>query len=295
VITAVVASDANSPLKSHTVTFTSDYPVKPGEVPPFSFTKTQYPDARIRTIRMLSRKNPIHPGFKKEAVELIGTFTYAPNTDPDDSTAYPHLAFLKGTSEVWEYYKNSSGAGERRSIQKSNVDLRIALTAEGWCGTVRDLILDREDLRITYKDGPPKTFDVIYLGHRFGAGIEETKVLYASTDLYGNLFSFYFPDTGMDSYFNIKYDYSIPRNSKNYSFIPSQNLISQDFSLMEVMQWLPQPAHQRKSANGMFLAIDHWVIQEQVYKNYQFDTNGNQTSLTYGDNILQKTTWHVQP
>ncbi|HTF31887.1 MAG TPA: hypothetical protein VK625_23680 [Flavitalea sp.] len=36
------------------------------------------------------------------------------------------------------------------------------------------------------------------------------------------------------------------------------------------------------------------VTQSQVYKNYVFDAKENQTSLTYGDNLPQKTTWYCK-
>ncbi len=122
-----------------------------------------------------------------------------------------------------------------------------------------------------------------------------SSILYSPIpDQFGNITSFEV-SRNPEHYFHIEYDYSAVRGTKNFSFIPSQNLISQEYSLLEVMQWLPQNTHQRKSAGGAFLVNGVYVNQEQVYKNYQFDTNGNQTSLTYGDNILQKTTWHVQP
>ena len=288
VITAVVASDANSPLKSHTLTFTSDYPVKPGEVPPFSFTKTQYSDARIKTIRMLSRKNPIHPEFKKEAVELIGTFTYAPNTIGYYPDA-PHLAYLNGTSEVWEYYKTPAGVGTRKSISKKNVNFRFFITPEGYCMAIEDLTSGTAEtvLQVGYNPDRPHVIDII--------NVPASTLYYPNYDQYGNVTGFHFPYGEPQSYLHISYDYSSPRGNKNFSFIPSQNLISQEFSLLEVMQWVPQPTHARKSAGGIFKVNGVKVYQDQVYKNYMFDVNGNQKSLTYGDNILQKTSWHVQP
>jgi len=287
VITAVVASDANSPLKSHSLTFSSNYPVNPGEVPPFSFTKIQYPDARVKSIRMLSRKNPIYPGFAKEAVELIGNFTYAANTGSDKDFA-PHLAFLKGTSEVWEYYKTSTGAAARKSISKKNVDLKFYLLSTGYCTLIQDWALPGHPsiLFIGYTAPQNQSIYVVEVG---------PTILFTNRDQYGNILSFQLSYNQSHSYFRINYDYSKPRGTKNFNFIPSQNLISQEFSLLEVMQWLPQSTHQRKSAGGIFEINGNWFSQDQVYKNYQFDANGNLFSLTYGDNILQKTTWHVQP
>jgi len=290
VTTVVVASDAVSPLKCHTLTFTSDYPAKPGEVPPFSFRKTQYPDARIKTIWMISRRFPIHPAFKKEAVELIGTFTYAANNTQNRPSA-PHLAFLKGTREVWEYYKTPAGAGARRSISKENLNWKFYFSARGYCVGLVDLDKTRPSggevpieeylLEVVYNTENPDQVDLYTYSYPYH-------------DQYGNTISFYFPYGGMTSYFRITYDYTAPRGSKNYSYIPSQNLISQEVSLVEVMQWFPPGTHARKSAGGTFPVNGVYVNQDQVYKNYQFDAKGNQISVTYGDNVLQKTTWHCQ-
>ena len=301
VITAVVASDANSALKSHKLTFTSNYAVNPGEVPPFSFTKTQYSDATIKTIRMLSRKNPIYPGFKKEAEELIGTFTYRPYTGPSSGDIKVQ-AFLKGTKEVWEYYKLPNGTGARRSVSKKNIDMRFDLNASAHCLMV--WALDGDDsvfpntkeyivLDLLYlQSGDVYSPALLARERQFAAYREYTPVL----DDKHNLLTFNptHPEQNLST-FKISYDYNLPRGSRNYSFIPPQNLISQEFSLLEVMQWLPQPTHQRKTAGGIFYVNGVKVSQDQVYKNYKFDANGNQTSLTYGDNVLQKTTWHVQP
>ena len=292
--TAVVASEANSPLKCHTLTFTSDYPAKPGEVPPFSFTKTQYLDARVKTIRMISRKNPIHPAFKKEAVELIGTFTYAANNTQNRPSA-PHLAFLKGTREVWEYYKTTTGAGARRSISKQNLNWKFYFSARGYCVGLVDQDLTRPSggevpieeylIEASYSLENPDMVELYFINHG---------VYYPINDQYGNPTSWDFPYGEPNSWFRITYDYTAPRGSKNFSYIPSQNLISQEFSLVEVMQWFPQATHARKSAGGTFKVNGVKVNQDQVYKNYLFDAAGNLKSLTYGDNILQKTTWHCQ-
>ncbi|HTE31570.1 MAG TPA: hypothetical protein VK666_14410 [Chryseolinea sp.] len=287
---AVVASEANSPLNCHTLSFTSDYPVQPGEVPPFSFTKTQYPDARIRTIKMLSRKNPIHPAFKKEAVELTGTFTYEANQNFEEAQQDPHVAYFTGISEVWEYYKTSSGAGARRSVLRKGVNYRFTLNPAGYCTRVIDINaapLPNYLLELTYHPTTRRIEQII--DHTTGSSILYSPI----PDQYGNITSFE-TSRNPEHYFRIEYDYGAPRGTKNFSFIPSQNLISQEYSLLEVMQWLPQNTHQRKSAGGSFLVNGVYVNQDQVYKNYMFDAQGNQISLTYGDNVLQKTTWHCQ-
>lgn len=293
VATATVSSDANSPLNCHSIAFASDYPVKPGEVPPFSFTKTLYPDARVKTIRMLSRRNPIHPAFKKEAIETIGNFTYGANTGGDKST-YPGLAMLNGTREVFEYYKTPSGAGARRSVTKRNINLVFKLKSNGYVGEVFDYQLDQVILEVVYQAQHPETITAIGASQYDRTGTKGVQFWFVTPDQYGNIASFYFPFGPTDSYFRVTYDYASPRGTKTYNYIPSQNLVSEDYSLCEVMQWLPQSTHQRKTAGGTFAVNGQWVNQDQVYKNFQFDSKGNQTSATYGDNILQKTTWSCQ-
>jgi hypothetical protein len=299
VITAVVASDANSPLKAHSLTFTSNYPIKPAEVPPFSFTKTQYPDARVRTIRMLSRAWSIYPGYPKGAIELIGTFTYASNPggkilDRPVAGIAPHLAYFKGTTEVLGY----DNPGKPESVFKRNVNYQIFLSKEGYCLVIRDLDQQYDPLEISYYYEHPSIIANIVTREY---STSQIKIHDAIIDQYGNITGFRKtsdPQFQPQSWFTITYDYTKPRGSKNFSYIPSQNLVSQEFSLMEVMQWLPRETHQRAGASGVFIMENPQqtqITQSQIYRNFKFDVNGNQTSLTYGDNVLQRTSWHVQP
>lgn len=301
--TTVVASNANSPLKSHTLSLTTDYPVKPGEVPPFSFSKTLYPDHRVKTLRMLSRKYPIHPAYPKQAIELIGSFTYRANpNNPDPNGPIPNWAYLKGTSETWEYYKTSTGAAAKRSLGKKVINWVITIDKQGAAQTVFDstFATSYETLgKILFLRGSFESFTLAYdesgnqIYDNFG---------YLQYDQFGNLTGFQQRYSGKDveragdASFAFTYDYNNPRGSRNYSYIPTQNLLCQEFSVMEVMQWIPQPTHARKSGSGIFMLPNGTrVVQSQTYKNYQFDANGNQISVTYGDNVLQKTTWDVQP
>jgi hypothetical protein len=282
-----LSSDALTPLPCHSISFKIDKADVPGEVPTFRFTKTLYSDTRVKTINMLSRVNPIYPGYQKQAVELIGTFTYGPNE-----------AYLKGTSQVWEYYKTSSGAAARKSISKKNIDWRFYFNTQGYCNTVADRgrTPQAELLSVYYPTGTTDFIGAVYV-YSHAPGNYDLGINYKTvTDASGNILSFTTPADGYrqgkNSYVTYTYDYSIPRGSKNYSFIPSQNLISQEYSLLEVMQWLPQAKHQRKGVSGVFyLANGTKIEQKQVYKNYQFDSKGNQLSVTYGDNVPQRTTW----
>jgi hypothetical protein len=292
-----VSTDALLPLPCHSISFTIDKPAVAGEVPPFSFTKTLYSDTRVKTIHMLSRVNPIYPGYAKQAVELTGTFTYGTNR-----------AYLKGTSQVWEYYKTSTGAAAKKSISKKNVSLKFYFETQGFATGMVKRITDltqspnateewmEHEILWTAWSNEPNGGSLIFVARPDRAG-NAGIYYYTRNDQYGNPVDFYFPynTKGYVSYVTYSYDYNIPRGNKNYCFIPSQNLISQEFSLLEVMQWTPQPFHQRKGVAGVFyLANNTKVVQSQVYKNYQFDAKGNQISVTYGDNVPQRTTWYCK-
>lgn len=282
-IALTVSDDALTPLPCHSTSFVTNHTIKPGEVPPFKFTKTLYPDTRVKTINMLSRVYPIHSAFKKHAYELIGTFTYSTNA-----------AKFVGTRQTWEYYKTATGTAARRSILKRNINYAIHFNKYGHAAAITETVgvdpIASTQITYGYELDPtwptPNSIVGIYV-----STATEGDMLFAVNDRYGNLLSFQFAyDRAYPSY---SYDYTFPRGSKNYSFIPSQNLISQEYSLLEVMQWLPQATHQRKTVSGTFYygAAQTKVVQSQTYKNYKFDTKGNEISVTYADNVLQKTTW----
>lgn len=292
-IEATVSNASLLPLPCHSKTFLTEYPVKPGEVPPFRFTKILWPDTRVKSINMYSRVYPIYPGYQKQAVQLTGTFTYATNQ-----------AFLKGTAKTWEYFRNSSGAADKRLIATKDINWFFYINSNGFCDYMEDRnrvvgagnppIVDNRILDITYDNQNPFKINVIDV-IRYGSEFDQSAHLVANHDQYGNILSFNLPHHPRHSSTTYSYDYSLQRGSKNYSFIPSQNLISQEYSLLEVMQWVPQPTHQRNGVAGVFfLPNGTKVVQSQVYKNYQFDSEGNQTSVTYGDNVPQRTTWYCK-
>ena len=289
---ATTASNVLLPLPCHSINFITDNPIKAGEVPPFRFTKTLWPDTRVKTINMLSRRFPIYPGYQKHAVELTGKFTYATNQ-----------ATFKGNSVIWEYYRAANGSAGKRQLSNRPIHWFFAINQYGYCDYVEDrnLVgpggespLDYRSLDIYYDPFNPqkiKTISVL----RYRENFNESAYFYPNHDQYGNIVSFNLPDHPTHSSTTYAYDYTIPRGTKNYSFIPSQNLISEEYNLLEVMQWLPQSTHQRKAVAGVFfLPNGTKVTQSQIYKNYQFDAQGNQTSVTYGDNVPQRTTWYCK-
>ncbi len=49
-LSSTVSADALLPMPCHSTSFVTDYPVEPGKVPPFTFTKTLYSDTRVKTM-----------------------------------------------------------------------------------------------------------------------------------------------------------------------------------------------------------------------------------------------------
>lgn len=290
-LSAVVSSNALQPMPCHSTSFVTGYPVAAGKVPPFKFTKTLYSDTRVRTINMLSRANPIHPAFKPQAWELIGQFSYSKNA-----------ATFTGTKELWEYYKTSTGAPAKKSILKKNVQLRFSFYTDqdpgseeameaGTCYLVQNVLTNKMALR-TYlfpyvmvgegSDDPTLNFSVNY--------ITDSELIFktenASEPKYQKTLTF-------------KYGAGAYVNKRNISYQPTQNWISLEYTLLEVMQWLPswyRPFVERSGVAVEFYPYNDGqkVVQSQVYKNHQYDAKGNMLSFTYGDNVLQKTTWYCK-
>lgn len=285
-----VNSDVLLPLPCHAVAFASDYPVVPGEVPPFRFSKTQYADGRIRSISMSSRRFPNYPTFPKQAVELSGNLSYATNT-----------GFFKGTREVWEYYL-ANGVGARRLISKRDLSYRFDFTPEGFCNKVSGP--DEGGSVVLSVNYDADSHQISFIGVSENADLSAgAAFFYPSFDQYGNVLRYDQVYSRWGSILSYTYDYSKPRGSKNYNYIPSQNWISSEFNLLEVMQWVPQAMHQRKGVSVTFYPYEtstypfntgKGVTQSQTYSNFKFDARGNQTYLTYGDNVAQRTTWVCQ-
>jgi hypothetical protein len=282
-----VSADALLPLPCHSTSFVSEYPIVVGMVPPFTFTKTLYSDTRVNSIKMHSRKNPIHQWFNRESLELSGQFSYGPNR-----------AYLKGTTKTWLYYNFGNGVMKKLMSTKP-VDLLFLFNDQGYCTSVQDQTIVpgsySQVLYISYSYFDPQRVDQVKI---IPNPLDQAENInyWPVYDQYGNVLTY-------DATFNYRvpnltytYDYTKPRGTKNFSYIPSQNWFSQEYSLLEVMQWLPQSKHQRKSVAATFWLpnTNDKIVQSQVYKNYQFDAKGNMTSVTYGDNIPQRTTWYCK-
>lgn len=285
-----VSSNALAPLPCHSTSFITNYPTNAGAIPPFKFTKTLYVDTRVKTINMLARAVPVYAAYRPQACEIIGTFTYGTNT-----------AYFKGTKEIWEYYKTSTGAGARKSVSKKNVYWRFSFNPNtGFCEIVYDMLYGGVIVELSYDYTNPKMLTNIYLPEHPDRGPSGAILYYVTNDQYGNISTFYFPYNRWISYPSYTYDYTKPRVAKNLSYVPSQNLICQEYSLLEVMQWLPPSTHLRKTTSGTFYPYPTStypfntgtkIVQSQTYYNQSFDAKGNMTSYTYADHVLQKTSW----
>lgn len=288
-LSSTISSDASLPLNCHSLSLVTEYPIIPWKVPPFTFTKTLYTNGRVNRISMTTRKNFIHQFFNGESIELTGQFSYGPN-----------LAFLKGVKKIYSHGRYADGTYRKLVLQR-NVNLKFYMTPEGFCTRITDL--DRasgsepwqepEVLAVNFNVVP--NISTIMVAEDPELGIQAS-TYYPVYDQYGNITTFNTPYNFHAPYLTYTYDYNAPRGTKNFSYVPSQNTISQEYSLLETMQWLPQSNHQRKSVSTTF-----WMpnssekhVQTQKYQNYQFDAKGNMTSFTYADNIPVRTTWHCR-
>ncbi len=290
-----VSSDALLPKPCHSTEFVTGYPVRPGQVPPFRFSKTLWSDNRVKTINMLSRANPIHAGFKPQAWELTGRFTYSKNA-----------ATFTGTKELWEYYKTSTGAAGKKSVLKKDVSLSFSFynaeqgTEEameaGTCYLVYNNLENEEALR-TY----------LYPSIVVGPGSDEPQIRYAVNYSEGSQLTIY-PDEVSQGPVERKHQKKITytyrpgvylESKKNLSYQPTQNWVSLEYTLLEVMQWLPsmyRPDIERAGVSVEFYYPHnentyYKAVQTRQYKNYEYDSIGNLLSFTYEDNVAQQTTW----
>ena len=85
----------------------------------------------------------------------------------------------------------------------------------------------------------------------------------------------------------------------NRLYQPTQNWISLEYSLCEVMGWVGHVGPdgkgygaQRSSVEVKFYPYNTstLAIQSQVYRNHRY-SGGSMLSFTYADNVLQKNTW----
>lgn len=288
----IVSSQALSPLPCHSTSFVTDYKTLPGQVPPFMFNKTLYSDTRVKSVHVLSRANPIYKGYKPQAYEIIGKFSYSTNA-----------AILTGTMQLWEYFKTSTGAAGKKSISKKTISWTFFFNENGYCKAIRDNFNPEPyeaQLNINY-DYETNT-KIQWIQNADNGDME------VITDEFGN------PLTYVPSWYSIcwaprvnyKYNYDKPTTGKRYSYIPTQNWFGQRYSIAELMQWIPQSTHERISVAAEFYPHPvscpdccgggvynpgPKVLQTRYYKNHKFDFKGNLISYTYEDNVLQKTTW----
>jgi hypothetical protein len=284
-LSQTVESNALAPLPCHTTSFATNYSAAPGQVPPFRFTKTLYSDTRVKTINMLSRAFPNHSAYKKHAYELIGTFSYTTNR-----------AKFTGTRETWEYFKTATGAAGKRSLGKTPVTyyftfnpntgycMRVGIANYTYNSSIVELLYDESGLRL----------ENAFLG--MGDGFDPD-YFYFKHDSRGNITGTYHVYSTKQNILSYSYDYT--KSGGRYNYQPSQYAICQEYSLLEVMQWLPPEKNPRASVSIQFYPFSPFtnttfVKQSQIYKNQVYDAAKNLLSYTYGDNVLQKTTWYCR-
>jgi hypothetical protein len=278
-----VSSDALVPLPCHSTAFSTAYATSPGKVPPFYFTKTLYADTRVKTIQLFSRANPNfnHPMYGNWAYELKGSFSYSTNA-----------AKFVGTKETWEYFKTSTGVAGKRSLGKLSVTYNFVFNAAGLCTSVS--LGTWRVLKLNYTNpGLPNTLSSMI----YSPNSEETWPITVTIDSKGNPTKIINENNVYVPYVTYKYDYS--RAGDRYNYQPSQYGVNFEYSLLEVMQWVPLGKNPRSGVAVSFIGVDaneslYRVTQSQIYKNMKYDSKRNLVSYTYGDNVLQKTTWYCK-
>jgi len=274
-----------APLKYHAVSFTTNYKTLPGMVPPFSFTKTLYPDSRVATLKMLSRSIPNHPSNKQRAYDWNVNFTYSTKAskmtgirklleysiDPIKKTGV--VTEIKTETLVYDFAFNNNGFCASIST-KGNMFLNTLLGDESVDTTIQMIQLYGPGY---YSEISPNTETIFYY--------------FENQNATPPAFSTWTPYNGpTENQLGITYQ---PKyNGKTLLYLPTQYTLSQEYSLLEVMQWLPIPKIERKA-----ISLEFWtparqkVTQRQSYYNHVYDKNGCLISYTYGDNVQQKITW----
>ncbi len=289
----------------HSTSFVTNYPVQAGKVPPFRFTKTHYASGRVKTFNMLSRANPIHPSFKPQAWEVIGTFTYDGK----------NKAFLKGTKQLWEYYKNSAGAAARKSIMKKDINLTFTFgLGEPYDGTeigevtqVYNNIQRATALRLNHNASVGYPFVIQVLS---GSDEPDNYFEVWSSEFYGERqpglrISSINTERGTQSSWSLRktitFKFKQDRSETNVNRVyqPTQNWISLEYTICEIMGWVGfgldgiGSGSERTSVEVRFYpySTSYLAVQSQHYRNHKYDGRGNLLSYTYSDGVLQKTSW----
>lgn len=290
----VTSENALYPEPCHSLSFSTNYPTAAGKTPPFRFTKTQYASGRIKTINMLSRANPNHPAYKQQAWEVIGTFTY-----------WSDKARLVGTKQLWEYYKTATGIAARKSIVKKNINLTFAFglgepydgTIEGKVKSVFNNVQGKQALRMLRNGSVHNPFEIEVLEgsdepeNFFEAWHEWDEVPYPEVTISSSSSSW-----ALKKVLRLNFNQNPNVNGDFRAYQPTQNWISLEYTLCEVMGWIGwhglDGGFERSSVAVEFHPYNtsYKVVQSQLYKNHRY-AGLNLLSYTYGDNILQKTTW----
>ncbi len=281
---STVSSDVLLPLPFHSVSFATDYPAN--SVQPFSFTKTLYSDTRVYKLQMNVRGNVNSPYFGSTAI-INYDYQFAYSTNKATFTrkakrsyeaAFPQANKYECTFNNDGYCTEIRYVGPPPSWQDDSFDpVRLTLTYSGKKLT---------KIWSHFTDGPDE----------YSTSVGTWNVVY---DANGNV-STIKPEIGTLPQSSVSYTYNLNKKG-NYCYMPTQYLISQWFSLLEVMQWVPMQVNERKSVSlkvdfidwsgGTEHSVNRTIVQGQRYYNHKYDANGNLIYYTYGDNVAQKIAW----
>lgn len=280
----VVTSDALAPLPCHTTSFATNYPNVAGQNPPFKFTKTQYSDGRINSVKMITRYYPKLSYWERwwsaAFYEWDYKFTYS-----------YRKATMTGTRK-WYFIRKGTTT---KLLQETLVyPFQFTFNAAGFVTAVdmnTNGKLHRKLTLVYSADG--KILKEINGAMRYENQGLDYQVY---SDSRGNITQI----VEKNNYFNlpayVKYTYNYTTNAnKKYFYSPTQYAVDQYFNLLEVMQWIPPSKNERKTvvmaSPNFALSPYQNTVQGQSYLNHKYDATGNLLSYTYKDNVLQKTTW----
>lgn len=277
----VIESNGLLPLPCHAISFVTNYPIVAGKVPPFTFTKTQYSDGRIKTVNWIHRLYPNSSYYKPEYMVYKATITYGTNK-----------AFISATSE---YYRLDSYGSTPYSIGKRTFTVNFnsnghAISLVSSIGQALISFGYSGKKMISMHIGPP-SWEIGEAGYDVN--------MLVTTDSYGNITKLKSEKRSNGRIVELNYSYNYGISGKNYLYQPSQYVISPWYSFLELMEWVPKSIHERKSVGfkidadfSSYSSTNKFILQQgQSYYNNKYDASGNLLSYTYADNVLQRTTW----
>jgi hypothetical protein len=274
-----IASNALQPLAFHATSFSSNYPMVTGKIPPFKMTKTLYSDNRVNSLKMVTRAVPNISSSAQRYYDWDYQISYTNNR-----------AQVSGSRKLY----NVSATGVRSLVTTLWSTLYVDFNSAGYCTEIYR-IWGATDQTPEYKQlALSLTYDAT------GKRLVNINAYDWNDDPHDTYKSFAVSSYASGTIFRIKsratidevnYSYNMQLTDDFFFYQPTQYAINQWYGFLEVMQWIPMPKMARTSVTLTFPSGSNKIVQSQKYINHKYDLNKNLISYTYGDNVLQKTTW----